>query len=131
MVNRLEREENEKIKIRQVIKEIVEDDDIAMRSIEEHHRMGKYEENKDRPIKIKFATQAQAEEVIYNAWKLAGKEDFRGVWINKDMDVEERQLLKELIAEAKEKNEMRSEEDKVKYYWKVIDLKLRKRWYRK
>ena len=129
--NRLEREEKEKEKIRQVIAEIVDDEEQALSAVEEYHRLGKFEENKGRPLRIKFATQAQAEEIINGAWKLAGKDKFRKIWINRDLDMKERETLKGLVAEAKEKNELRTEEEKTKFYWKVLDLKLRRRNYRR
>ena len=44
------------------------------------------------------------------------------------MNEEERQKINELIKEAKEKNENRTEEEKKKFYWKVKDERLRK-WY--
>ena len=69
--------------------------------MEEYHRIGKFEEKKDRPLKIKFATQVQAEEVLNGAWKLAGVEEFKKVWINKDLDEEEKITLRELVKDAK------------------------------
>ena len=60
----------EKLKICQVISEVVKDGERALGSVEECFRIGKYEDNKQRPVKIKFATQVQAEEVIRGAWKI-------------------------------------------------------------
>ena len=126
----MEREKREKEKIRQVLAEIADDEGQAMSSVEEYYRLGKFEENKGRPVRVKFVTQTQAEEVINGAWKLARKEQFKRVWINRDLDEKERETLKGLVAEAKEKNELRTEEEKKKFYWKVLDLKLRKRYYK-
>ena len=67
-------------------------------------------------------------EVISNAWKLDRVERYKKVWIKRDMNEEERQKINELIKEAKEKNENRTEEEKKKFYWKVKDERLR-RWY--
>ena len=98
-----QRERVEKDKICQVISVVAGDEDRALHSVEESYRIGKYDENKQRPVKIKFATQAQAEEVLRGAWKLSRKDELKGVWINRDLDEEERVRQKELVTEAKEK----------------------------
>ena len=131
IVNRMEREEKEKDKIKHIIATVVDDEDQAIRAVEEYHRLGKYEENKDRPIKIKFATQVMAEEVLNGAWKLARKEEYKKVWINRDLDGDEREKLKELVQEAKQKNDSRSVEEREQFYWKVRDLRLKKIHYRR
>ena len=58
---------------------------------------------KFRPIRIKFATQVQAEEVLSGSWRLSGDEVDKNVWINRDLDEAERLKQKELINEAKQK----------------------------
>ena len=121
----------EQTKINEIIAEVVEDGESAMSSVEEQYRIGKYEENKNRPIKLKFATQALAEEVIRGAWRLSKKDEYKGVWINRDLDEVERVKQKELVNEAKEKNDIRTEEEKKEFYWKVLDLKIIKKKYRK
>ena len=130
IMDRLERDRKEKEKIRQIVTEVVEDEDRAMGQVEEYYRIGKFEENKDRPLKIKFATQLQAEEVVNGAWKLARKDVWKKVWINRDLDEEERIKQRELVGEAKEKNDNRTEEEK-KFYWKAVDLRIRKKYYKK
>lgn len=124
--NRLERDLQEKEKVKGVLIEILEDDQ-TMNTVEEFHRIGKYQEGKDRPLKIKFVTQAKAEEVLRNAWKLAKKERFKRVWINKDMDREERDELKKLVEQMKQKNLERTEEEKEQFFYQVRDQKIRKR----
>lgn len=47
IVNRLEREEKEKEKIKQIISATVEDEDQIVKSMEEYQRIGKFEENTD------------------------------------------------------------------------------------
>ena len=131
IVDRLERDRKEKEKIRQIVTEVVEDEDRAMGQVEEYYRIGKFEENKDRPLKIKFATQLQAEEMVNGAWKLARKDVWKKVWINRDLDEEERIKQRELVGEAKEKNDNRTEEEKKKFYWKAVDLRIRKKYYKK
>lgn len=129
--NRLEREEKEKNKIKKVLTAVRDDAEDTVRQVEEYYRLGRYEEGRDRPIKIKFATQSCAEETVNSAWKLANVEELRKVWICKDMNLEERETQKGLVLEAKEKNEQRTEEEKKKFYWKVRDLRLRKNYYRR
>ena len=129
-VNRLEREQKEKEKVNEVLKEVI-DENQPMGMVEEVYRIGKFEEGKYRPIKIKFTTQARAEEVISNAPKLAGKEKFKKVWINRDMDRDERNVLKTLVEQAKQKNLERTEEEQEQFYYQVRDLKIRKRLIRK
>ena len=131
IMDRLERDRKEKEKIRQIVTEVVEDEDRAMGQVEEFCRLGKFEENRDRPLKIKFATQIQAEEVVNGAWKLARKDEWKKVWINRDLDEEERIKQRELVGEAKEKNDNRTEEEKKKFYWKAVDLRIRKKYYKK
>ena len=131
IVSRLDREEKEKEEIHKILTEVTEEPGQAANLIEEFYRIGKFEEGKDRPLRIKFATQVQAEEVINGSWKLAGKEELKGIWINKDLNEEERKQLKDLVIEAKQKNEERTEEEKKQFYWKVRDLRLRKKYIRK
>ena len=63
-----------------------------------------------RSIKIKFWSQATAEETIMKSWKLSYKVEYKNIWIKKYMNEEDRTKIKELINEAKEKNERRKEE---------------------
>ena len=130
VVNRSEREEMEKEKITNILQTVTEEGNQAMNLVEEFHRIGKFIEQKERSLKIKFATQVQAEEVLNGSWKLAGNDEFKNVWINKDLDEEERTRVKELVTEAKQKNKMRTEEEKEQLYWRVRDLKLRKKFIR-
>ena len=71
--------------------------------IEEVSRIGKYEEGKNRPMRIKFKSQTSAEEVINGAWRLGKREDYRKIWIRRDMNEEERNKTSELWKQAKEK----------------------------
>ena len=53
------------------------------------------------------------------------------MWINKDLDEEERTTLKEIVNEAKQKNDLRTEEEKEQFYWRVRDLRLKKKFIRR
>ena len=131
IVNRNEREAKEKERIDKILAAAIEEEDHSRLAIEEFFRIGKFEENKYRPLKIKFATQAMAEEVVSGSWRLAGKEDLKEVWINRDLDEGERQKVKELVIDAKQKNAARTEEEKQKFYWKVKDFQVRKQFFRR
>ena len=131
IINKMEREEKEKEKIRKVLITAVNDEELKEIRVEEIFRIGKFEEGKHRPVKIKFATQSMAEEIISGSWRLAGNDVFENVWINRDLDEGERRKVKELVTEAKQKNLDRTEEEREKFYWKVIDLQLRRKFFRK
>ena len=47
------------------------------------------------------------------------------------MNVEERNKTKELLKEAKQKNETQTEQEMRKFYWRVIDLDIKKWYYSK
>ncbi len=66
------------------------EDSQVVKQVEEFHRIGKYEEEKMRPIRIRFSTQVQAEEVINGSWRLSEDEEYKNVWINRDMEKIER-----------------------------------------
>ena len=52
----------------------------------------------------------------------------KDIWIRKDMNEDERKKIKELVAEAKAKNEERPPDEVNKFFWKVIDMRIRKWW---
>ncbi|MPC75628.1 hypothetical protein E2C01_070021 [Portunus trituberculatus] len=132
IVNRSEREAKEKEEIKNILMTVAEEGNQAINLVEEFHRFGKFEEQKERPLKIKFATQVQAVVVLNGSWKLASNDELKNVWINKDLDEEEeRTRVKELVTEAKQKNDMRTEDEKEQFYWRVRDLRLRKKFIRR
>ena len=73
-------------------------------------------------------SQVAVEEIMARTGKLAGNEDYKDIWIKRDMNLEEREKERTLRKEAKEKNEKRTEIEKKKFYWRILDMKLRK-WY--
>ncbi len=79
------------------------EDSQVVKRVEEFHRIGKCEEEKMRPIRIRFAIQVQAEEVNNGSRRLSGDEEYKNVWISIDLDETERLKQKELINEAKMK----------------------------
>lgn len=100
------------------------DDGWLRNELVEHTRLGKYEDGKDRPIKLKFNTQAAAEFMLYSSWKLHSYEELKKVFIRRNMSEEEREKLREMITEAKDRNEERSEEEKEQFFWRVRHEKL-------
>ena len=124
-----ERDNKERGRIREVLSVVTDDPEHANEGVEEYFRIGKFEEGKMRPTKIKFASQVQAEEVLSGSWKMSEKEDMKGVWINKDLDKDERKQLNELVSQAKDLNGKRTEEEKKQFFWRVRDLRLWKKYY--
>ncbi|KAK3894637.1 hypothetical protein Pcinc_001615 [Petrolisthes cinctipes] len=64
---------------RPIIGEVEDDNTESGEEIEEVFRLGKYQEGKDRPMKIKFKTQVAATRVLEKTWKLAQTEKYKKV----------------------------------------------------
>ncbi len=113
---RSERLKEEMKVAKEVIQEVDKDNTEAAEEIEEVYRLGKYAEGKDRPMKIIFRIQVAVTKILERTWRLAQTEKYKGVWIRKDLNEEERARMNELINEAKTKNEQRTEEEKNRFY---------------
>ena len=124
-----EREKKERKCVEDLFDVLQENKDLTQ-EIEECRRLGRYKEGSHRPIKIRLRSQVAAEEILVKARQLARTEKYKKVWIKREMNREEREAEQGLRQEAKEKNDARSEMEKKRFYWKVIDMKLRK-WYLK
>ena len=122
------REREEKEVVQKLIKTIQEEGQELEKEVEEVYRLGKYSEGSKRPLKIKMRSQVGVEELIARTGKLAGTPEYSHIWIKRDMNQEERDKEKKLRNEAREKNEKRTETEKKKFYWRVLDMRLRK-WY--
>ena len=96
--------------------------------MKKHIEIGKYSEGNARPLKVRMRSQLAVEEITARASRLAQTVECKDVWIKRDMNLEERQKEKELRQEANEKNLQRSEAKKKKFYWRVLDMRLR-RWF--
>ena len=96
--------------------------------VKETHRIGKYNEGNTRPLKVRMRSQLAVEEITARANRLAQTEEYKDIWIKRDMNLEERQKERELRQEAKEKNLRRTETEKKTFYWRVLDMRLR-RWF--
>ena len=109
--------------------EIVQDWEQGLeKEVEEVHRIGRYNEGGIRQLKVKLRSQTTVEEILVRTGKLADNTKYKNIWIKRDMNMKEREKERDLRDEAKEKNERRTETEKKKFYWRVLDKKLRK-WY--
>ena len=77
---------------------------VLCEEIEEVVRLGKFVEGKQRLMRIRMRSQVAAEQVLSGSWRLANREEYKKVWVRRDLNEEERQKLNELWNEAKEKN---------------------------
>ena len=126
-----ERKRREMNMIQEVLEKISEEEDNLFGEVEEIMRLGAYEEDKNRPIKIKLKSQVTAEVILRNAWRLSNYDETKGIYIRRNMTEEERAKIKVLVMEVKERNEARSEEDKTKFFWKVRNERIKKWWIKK
>ena len=131
ITERTEREDYEKVKIEMVLDKFGADfADWLRNEVVDHTRLGKYDDGKDRPIKIRFNTQAAAEHMLYNSWMLHGDAELSKVFIRRNMSEEEREKLREMLTEAKHRNDERSEEEREQFFWRVRHERLIKWWIR-
>ena len=126
--NKYVREKEEKELARQVIQFVQDSAQGIDQEIEEIHRIGKYNEGGARPLKVRMRSQVAVDEIMARTGKLAENDEYKDIWIKREMNLEEREKERALRKEAKEKNEKRTEIEKKKFYWRILDMKLRK-WY--
>ncbi|MPC99531.1 hypothetical protein E2C01_094951 [Portunus trituberculatus] len=100
---RQEREKKEKDVAGKLVAVASNEADEYQGEIEEVSRIGRYEEGKARPMRIKFKSQALAEEVLTGSWRLGKREDYKDIWIRRDMNAEERNKTSDLWKQVKEK----------------------------
>ena len=85
-------------------------------------RLGKYEENKNRPILMAVRYSPLKDYLLNNAYKLKHGR-YENVRITKDLTKRQRDEELQLIEEAKKRNSDLSEEEKKNFEWKVIGKK--------
>ncbi|MPC82065.1 hypothetical protein E2C01_076710 [Portunus trituberculatus] len=73
-------------------------------------------------------SQVVVEEITTRKGKLADDTEQKNIWIKRDMNLEGREKEKVLRNKAKEKNEKRTEIEKKIFYWRLLDMRLKK-WY--
>ncbi|MPC60858.1 hypothetical protein E2C01_054917 [Portunus trituberculatus] len=110
------------------IKQIQDSTQELDQEMEEVIRLGRYSEG-GRPMKVRLRSQVAVEEIMARKGKLADNTEHKDIWIIRDMNLKEREKGKVLISEAKEKkNEKRTEIEKKNFYWRILDMRLKK-WY--
>ncbi len=122
--NRIEKDKSEM----KVIRVILRDLELEENSMEQYARLGKFEPKKNRPLKVTFKNSSVVESVMRKVKTLKENPQYQGVWINRCLCKEDRDKLREKIEEAKEKNDQRSEDEKLQFFYKVIGLQVKK-WY--
>ena len=98
------------------IKEILDAIEVAP-DFESFIRPGKRNESKSRPIKLKMSTLNEKKSVMSNLSKLKqAPENFRKISVTDDYTEKEREEIRKMVNEAKNKTESRSDG---KYIFKV------------
>ena len=80
-------------------------------------RIGKIENGKARPLKVTFHNENDKVKVLDNLKQLKGKSEFGGISIKEDFTISERNLVKEYVQKANEKNQ--NEPVDSEYVWRV------------
>ena len=120
-----ERKRKDYRKVQDIMKIIDEDEEGWQGQIEDVTRIGKYSRGEMRPMRVQLRSKGIAEEVMSYSWRL-NSGPMRHIRLRKDLNVEQRQKIKELQSKADNENSKLSEEDKKKFFWRVKDGKLRK-----
>ena len=55
--------------------------------VEETHKFGKYNEGNTRPLKVRMRSQLAVEEITARANRLAQTEEYKDIWIKRDMNL--------------------------------------------
>ena len=77
-------------------------------------RIGKAAENKKRPLKLVMNNKIDKENVMKRLGNLKSNENYRGISVRDDYTLEERELIKEWVAKANDKNKKENTDE-----WKV------------
>ena len=130
MSSKLLREREEVKKIKEILASLndEEENEKYEDEVEEVRRLGRFVQGGVRPIKIRFKSQIAAEELLYRAGRFSKSDQYKDVWLKRDLDEEERSKMKELSQCAKDRNEKRTEEEKKEFFWRILDMRLVK-WY--
>ena len=107
--NKFVREREEREMARQVIKMVQDSSQALDQEVEEVHRIGRYCERGNRPLKVRMRSQMAVEEIMARTGKLAESAEYKDIWLKRDMNLKEREKERMLRNEAKEK---KREEDK-------------------
>ena len=124
---RVHRERVEMEKVKNILDNLGQERNLK-EEVDDLVRLGKYKEGEHRPLKLIFKSQSATEEALSLGWKLKESENFKNIYIRRNMNQEERQKLKEQLNDIKEKNDGRNEEEKKNFYWKLRNGKIVKWW---
>lgn len=94
--------------------------------IEEFSKLGKYDANVNRSLKVTLQNTSMVEVVLRNAKKIKQSEEWKNVWVSRCLNKEDREKLKEKVEEAEKKNAERSEEASRHFFNKVIEMQVEK-----
>ena len=94
---------------------------VASDDVEAMYRLGKREQDKTRPLLVRFSNEEKKVEVLKNLKELKGAEDrFRVVSVTHDLTVSQRELVKEVRRRAMEEEENRKSGDQQGNYRIVV-----------
>ena len=77
---------------------------VGSLNVQKIERIGKPIADKNRPVKVSFATETEKEKVMRNLVHLKGNESYRGISVKDDFTFNERILIKAYNNEARIKN---------------------------
>ncbi|XP_069162662.1 uncharacterized protein PF3D7_1120000-like [Procambarus clarkii] len=112
-----------------IIEKIVGLGEGSKENVSDFRRIGKYEKEKNRPLRVTFNGVKNMMEVLRNARKLQSDEVGKSWSIRQDLSKEDREKLKMNLIEAKRLNGDRNEEDRNSFFYKVTGTGKLVKWY--
>jgi len=98
------------------------DIELGDQDIEKMFRLGRWSEDKVRPLLVAFRNLEQKEIIMSNLRKLKQPIDrFKAISISHDLHPKERQEIKQMIDEAKQKHIQTCDESVENYRFLVVD----------
>ena len=101
--NKYGREREERELVKRVIQHVQDDTQNLEQEIEETHRIEKFKEENARPLKVRMRSQVAVEEITARASRLAQTEEYKEIWVKRDMNMEERHKERKIRQETKKK----------------------------
>lgn len=86
-------------------------------TIKDIFRLGKKVEGKARPLKVTVNSKAERQKVLDSMYNIKGNDKFKNIRVTKDHTLAERNEIRDLVKQAKERNENAPENSL--YEWKV------------
>ena len=124
---RPKREKMEMKMVKDLLKNLNDEDKQNLEEeVEEIHRLGPYKQGRTRPIKVLLKSQQVTEEILYRTTKLREVDGCKDIYIKKNRNEDERKRHTELVEQARELNDERSEEEKNTFFWRVLGERVRK-----